>query len=119
MKNINYKEDPLYNEKLTNSPYYDETEFIWETGEYCKNCKDCKDKYTNPIENKLYSSLNELIAKVHGTADIIENLTSEVNDLYDSYKSSSLSELEILCKDFINNNFLDKAWTIARIIEEK
>ena len=44
MKNINYKEDPLYNKKLTNSPYYDETEFIWETGEYCKNCKDCKDR---------------------------------------------------------------------------
>ena len=44
MKNINYKDDPLYNEKLTNSPYYDETEFIWETGDYCKNCKDCKDR---------------------------------------------------------------------------
>ena len=49
----------------------------------------------------------------------VENIPAIINDLYDSYKSSSLSELEILCKDFINNNFLDKAWTIARIIEEK
>ena len=44
LKNINYKDDPLYNEKITNSPSYDELEFIWETGEYCKSCKDCKSR---------------------------------------------------------------------------
>ena len=49
----------------------------------------------------------------------VENIPPLIKDLYKSYKSKSLFELEALCKDFINNNFLDKAWTIARIIEEK
>ena len=44
LKNINYKDDPLYNEKITNSSSYDELEFIWKTGEHCKNCDDCKER---------------------------------------------------------------------------
>ena len=44
LKNINYKDDPLYNEKRTNSPYYDEVKFMWKTGEYCKSCEDCKNR---------------------------------------------------------------------------
>ena len=44
IKNINYKDDPLYNEKITNSSNYDEVKFIWITGDYCSNCEDCKDR---------------------------------------------------------------------------
>ena len=44
IKNINYKDDPLYNEKINNSSSYDELEFIWKTGEHCNNCDDCKER---------------------------------------------------------------------------
>tara|TARA_B100000029_G_C17495827_1_gene930812 strand:- start:653 stop:1453 length:801 start_codon:yes stop_codon:yes gene_type:complete len=65
------------------------------------------------ILNSKKITANELsiLASVEKKPDILQ-------DLYDSYSHSSLSELEDLCKKFVSNNELDKAWTIMSIIEE-
>ena len=49
----------------------------------------------------------------------VENKPKILQDLYDSYNKRSLEELENLCKKFIANNELNKAWTIVSVIEEK
>ena len=53
-----------------------------------------------------------------GKEAISINNVSILQDLYDSCSHSSFSELEDLCKKFVSNNELDKAWTIMSIIEE-
>jgi flavin reductase (DIM6/NTAB) family NADH-FMN oxidoreductase RutF len=40
-------------------------------------------------------------------------------DLYDLYKSKKTDELELIFKKYINENELEKAWTVASLIEEK
>ena len=40
-------------------------------------------------------------------------------DLYDLYKSKKINELELIFKKYINENELEKAWTVASLIEEK
>ena len=49
----------------------------------------------------------------------VENRPDILKDLYNSYIEHSLDDLENTCKKFINNDELDKAWTIVSIIEEK
>ena len=49
----------------------------------------------------------------------VENRPKILTNIYDSHKEKTLVELENLCKQFINDNALDEAWTIATIIEEK
>ena len=49
----------------------------------------------------------------------VENRPDILKDLYGSYIEHSLEDLENACKKFINNDELDKAWTIVSIIEEK
>ena len=49
----------------------------------------------------------------------VENRPDILKDLYDSYIEHSLKDLENACKKFIDNDELDKAWTIVSIIEEK
>ena len=54
----------------------------------------------------------ELIGRVKNRPDILK-------DLHDFYIEHSLEDLENACKKFIDNDELDKAWTIVSIIEEK
>ena len=49
----------------------------------------------------------------------VENRPDILKDLHDSYIEHSLEDLENACKKFIDNDELDKAWTIVSIIEEK
>ena len=49
----------------------------------------------------------------------IENKPQILTDIYDLYKDKNLSDLELVFKKFIDKNQLEKAWTIANLIEEK
>ncbi len=49
----------------------------------------------------------------------IENEPQILADIYDLYKDKNLSDLEFIFKKFIDEHQLEKAWTIANLIEEK
>ena len=49
----------------------------------------------------------------------VEVRPSDVGKIYNLHKSNSIEKLEKLCKEFIEKDLLDYAWTIVSIIEEK
>ena len=80
---------------------------VFNLQEYDNNhsCKNCNDKYSNSSENKLYNSVNELIATVHVTADVIEYKTKEINNLYDEFKKK-LENYSSITNLINNDNYL-------------
>ena len=70
------------------------------------------------IPSKILKSHNITANELAQLASI-ENKPQILSDLYSLYKDESLDDLEIIFKKFINENELDKAWTIANLIEEK
>ena len=70
------------------------------------------------IPSKILKSHNITANELAQLASI-ENEPKILTDIYDLYKDKNLSELELIFKKFINENELEKAWTIANLIEEK
>ena len=70
------------------------------------------------IPSKILKSHNITANELAQLASI-ENKPQILSDLYNLYKDKSLDDLELIFKKFINENELDKAWTIANLIEEK
>jgi len=70
------------------------------------------------IPSKILKSHNITANQLAQLASI-ENEPQILTNIYDLYKDKNLSELELIFKKFINENELEKAWTIANLIEEK
>ena len=84
-------------------------------------------EFKKPRHNGIgFDKIPSKILKSHNiTANELAQLASiEIEpkilmDLYDLYKNKNINDLEIIFKKFINDNKLQKAWTIASLIEEK
>ena len=84
-------------------------------------------EFKKPRHNGIgFDSIPSKILKSHNiTANELAQLASIQNepqiliDIYNLYKDKNLSDLELIFKKFINENELEKAWTIASLIEEK
>jgi len=70
------------------------------------------------IPSKILKSHNITANQLAQLASI-ENEPQILTNIYDLYKDKNLSELELIFKKFISENELEKAWTIANLIEEK
>ena len=70
------------------------------------------------IPSKILKSHNITANQLAQLASI-ENEPQILTNIYDLYKDKNLSELELVIKKFISQNELEKAWTIANLIEEK
>ena len=70
------------------------------------------------IPSKILKSHNITANQLAQLASI-ENEPQILTNIYDLYKDKNLTELELVFKKFINENELEKAWTIANLIEEK
>ena len=70
------------------------------------------------IPSKILKSHNITANQLAQLASI-ENEPQILTNIYDLYKDKNLSELELVFKKFISENELEKAWTIANLIEEK
>ena len=70
------------------------------------------------IPSKILKSHNITANQLAQLASI-ENEPQILTDIYDLYKDQNLSDLELVFKKFIDENQLEKAWTIANLIEEK
>tara|TARA_B100000029_G_scaffold507921_1_gene593645 strand:+ start:680 stop:1534 length:855 start_codon:yes stop_codon:yes gene_type:complete len=84
-------------------------------------------EFKKPRHNGIgFDKIPSKILKSHNiTANELAQLASIeiepkiLTDLYDLYKNKNINDLEIIFKKFINDNKLQKAWTIASLIEEK
>ena len=70
------------------------------------------------IPSKLLKSHNITANELAQLASI-ENKPEILADLYNLYKNKGINDLELIFKQFINDNELEKAWTIANLIEER
>ena len=70
------------------------------------------------IPSKILKSHNITANQLAQLASI-ENEPQILADIYDLYKDKNLSTLERIFKKFIDEDQLEKAWTIANLIEEK
>ena len=70
------------------------------------------------IPSKILKSHNITANELAQLASI-ENEPQILTDIYDLYKNKNLNDLELIFKKFINKNELEKAWTVANLIEEK
>ena len=70
------------------------------------------------IPSKILKSHNITANELAQLASI-EKKPEILADLYDLYKSKKINDLELIFKKYINENELEKAWTIANLIEEK
>ncbi|MAR15174.1 MAG: flavin reductase [Candidatus Marinimicrobia bacterium] len=84
-------------------------------------------EFKKPRHNGIgFDSIPSKILKSHNiTANELAQLASIENkpeilaDLYNLYKNKEMNDLELIFKQFINENELEKAWTIANLIEER
>ena len=70
------------------------------------------------IPSKLLKSHNITANELAQLASI-ENKPEILADLYNLYKNKGINDLELIFKQFINDNELEKAWTIANLIQER
>ena len=70
------------------------------------------------IPSKILKSHNITANELAQLASI-EKKPEILADLYDLYKSKKINDLELIFKKYINENELEKAWTVASLIEEK
>ena len=70
------------------------------------------------IPSKILKSHNITANELAQLASI-ENKPEILTDLYNLYKNKKINDLELIFKQFIHENELEKAWTIANLIEEK
>ena len=70
------------------------------------------------IPSKLLKSHNITANELAQLASI-ENKPEILADLYNLYKNKEMNDLELIFKQFINDNELEKAWTIANLIQER
>jgi len=70
------------------------------------------------IPSKILKSHNITANELAQLASI-EKKPEILAELYDLYKSKKVNDLELIFKKYISENKLEKAWTIANLIEEK
>ena len=70
------------------------------------------------IPSKILKSQNITANELAQLASI-ESKPEILADLYDLYKNKEMNDLELIFKQFINDNELEKAWTIANLIQER
>ena len=70
------------------------------------------------IPSKILKSHNITANELAQLASI-EKKPEILAELYDLYKSKKVNDLELIFKKYISENELEKAWTIANLIEEK
>ena len=70
------------------------------------------------IPSKILKSHNITANELAQLASI-EKKPEILAELYDLYNSKKVNDLELIFKKYINENELEKAWTIANLIEEK